>query len=136
MFRIGKRFGFEAAHRLPGLPEGHRCGRLHGHSYTVEVVLAGSSPLRPPGFVVDFAELAPVRAYLDGAFDHRDLTEVLDAPATSENLARHLFDWCAATLELPAGVAVCAVRVSETASTWAEYSPEPDPTPSTRAVPA
>lgn len=35
MYRIGKRFMFEAAHHLPDLPEGHKCARLHGHSYTV-----------------------------------------------------------------------------------------------------
>lgn len=38
-YRIGKSFTFDAAHRLPGLRAGHKCGRLHGHTYTVEVVL-------------------------------------------------------------------------------------------------
>jgi 6-pyruvoyltetrahydropterin/6-carboxytetrahydropterin synthase len=47
------------------------------------------------------------------------------AVPSSEMLARHLFDWCAAHLDLPAGVRVEAVRVSETARSWAEYRPEP-----------
>lgn len=49
-FRIGKRFTFEAAHQLANLPEGHKCGRLHGHSYNVEVVLTATE-LTGPGFV-------------------------------------------------------------------------------------
>lgn len=122
--RIGKRFAFEAAHRLAGLPDGHKCGRLHGHSYTVEVVLAAAE-LSGPGFVTDFADLDPVKAYLAEVYDHRHLNEVVDVEPTSENLARVLFDWCIANLSLPRTVAVEAVRVSETPATWAEYRPAP-----------
>ncbi|HEX7340222.1 MAG TPA: 6-carboxytetrahydropterin synthase, partial [Rhodanobacteraceae bacterium] len=38
---ISKQFTFEAAHRLPHVPEGHKCGRLHGHSFVVEVHVSG-----------------------------------------------------------------------------------------------
>ena len=48
---------------------------------------------------------------------------VLDVPPTSENLARLLFEWCTSHLSLPAGVSVAAVRVAETASSFAEYTP-------------
>lgn len=123
MYRIGKRFTFEAAHWLAGLPEGHKCGREHGHSYTVEVILA-SAELSGPGFVVDFAELDPIKKHLGDVFDHRKLNDVIDVEPTSENLARVLFAWCTAKLPLPATVAVEAVRVSETPTTWAEYRPE------------
>ena len=123
MYRIGKRFGFEAAHHLPGLPCGHKCARPHGHSYTVQVSLATDGDLLPPGFVVDFAALTPVGTYLRDTFDHRDLNAVLDVPPTSENLARLLFEWCTSHLSLPAGVSVAAVQVAETASTFAEYTP-------------
>jgi 6-pyruvoyltetrahydropterin/6-carboxytetrahydropterin synthase len=123
MHRIGKKFRFEAAHALPDLPEGHKCGRLHGHGYTVEVTLMTTDALCSPGFVVDFAKLDPLGEYLDAAFDHRDLNTVLDVPATSENLARHLYGWCVEHLQLPGGVRVEKVRVSETASTFAEYTP-------------
>ena len=122
--RIGKTFRFEAAHSLPGLPDGHKCGRPHGHSYAVEVWLVAAGPLTHPGFVVDFAELAPFGRYLTETFDHRDLNLVLDEPATSENLARWFFHWCEAHLELPVGVRVERTRVSETASTFAEYQAE------------
>ena len=127
MYRIGKRFTLEAAHWLAGLPEGHKCGRTHGHSYTVEVVLT-TAELSGPGFVADFGDLDPVKNHLDGFYDHRVLNEVIDVEPSSENLARVLFDWCTAKLPLPATVAVEAVRVSETPTTWAEYQPEPVPT--------
>lgn len=123
MYRIGKRFVFEAAHQLPGLSEGHKCARLHGHSYTVEVSVATDGDLTPPGFVVDFDELSALGTYLNETFDHRDLNQVVDVAPTSENLARLLYEWCAANLRLPPGVTVAAVRVSETASTFAEYAP-------------
>lgn len=123
MFRIGKTFRFEAAHALAGLPDGHKCARPHGHGYTVEITLACTAALRGPGFVVDFAALAPLGVYLEDTFDHRDLNTVLDVAATSENLARHLYCWCVQHLDLPGDVRVEKVRVSETATTFAEYAP-------------
>ncbi|MGH3687578.1 MAG: 6-carboxytetrahydropterin synthase QueD [Pseudonocardiaceae bacterium] len=124
--RIGKRFSFEAAHFLGGLAEGHKCGRLHGHSYTVEIVLTATQ-LSGPGFIADFADLHPVKKHLDEVYDHKVLNEVIDVEPTSENLARVLFDWCTAHVPLPKTAAVEAVRVSETPATWAEYRPEPTP---------
>lgn len=123
-YQIGKRFTFEAAHWLSGLPAGHKCGRMHGHSYTVEVVLEATE-LTGPGFVVDFGELAPLKRYLDERYDHQLLNEVLDVEPTSENLAQVVFDWCSAHIPLPDSAVFTAVRVSETASTWAEYRPTP-----------
>ncbi|QIZ37936.1 6-carboxytetrahydropterin synthase QueD [Saccharopolyspora sp. ASAGF58] len=121
-YQIGKRFNFEAAHWLSGLPDGHKCGRLHGHSYAVEVLLAAAE-LTGPGFVVDFGELAPLKEHLDECYDHQLLNEVLDVEPTSENLAKLVFDWCGTHIPLPEGVVITAVRVSETATTWAEYRP-------------
>jgi len=120
-YRIGKAFAFEAAHRLPGLPEGHKCGRLHGHSYRVEVVL-GAAELTPPGFVTDFGDLAPFREHIDASLDHRLLDNVLDAPATSEALACHLAEWFVANVEPGIPGRLLSVRVSETPTSWAEYT--------------
>ncbi|MCP4646233.1 MAG: 6-carboxytetrahydropterin synthase QueD, partial [bacterium] len=39
---IYKEFKFDAAHSLPNLPEGHRCGNLHGHTFCVFVHLVGT----------------------------------------------------------------------------------------------
>lgn len=118
---IGKRFSFSASHQLPGLPEGHKCARLHGHNYVVEVVLAAAD-LVAPGFVTDFGDLAPLKIYIDETFDHRHLNEVLAVPATSENLAAHIADWCHANLHSSISGQLVRVRVSETVSTWAEYA--------------
>ena len=123
MYRIGKQFRFEAGHSLSGLPDGHKCARWHGHSYTVEVTLTTTEDLRGPGFVVDFADLGAFGEYLNASFDHRDLNTVLDVPSTSENLARHLYCWCVEHLDLPGSVRVEKVRVSETVSTFAEFAP-------------
>lgn len=119
-YRIGKSFTVEAAHRLSGLPESHKCGRLHGHSYTVEVILTARE-LVEPGFVVDFGELNMLKRHLSDTFDHQLINDVVDVEPTSENIARLIFEWCAAKLPLPPGAFVEAVKVSETTSTWAEY---------------
>jgi 6-pyruvoyltetrahydropterin/6-carboxytetrahydropterin synthase len=119
-YRIGKSFTFEAAHRLGELPEHHKCARVHGHSYAVEVTLV-AQVLSGPGFVVDFAELQPVKQYLADTFDHRLINDVITVEPTSENLARLIFDWCAEKLPLPDDVHVEAVKVSETAPSWAQY---------------
>ncbi len=125
MYRIGKRFGFDAAHHLPGLPEGHKCGRLHGHTYTVEVVLVADN-LVGPGFVTDFADLAPFGAYLNEVCDHQVLNERLPVVPTSELLARHFAEWITGNLgHLPGRL--WGVRVAETPSSWAEYRIEPAP---------
>jgi 6-pyruvoyltetrahydropterin/6-carboxytetrahydropterin synthase len=117
MYRIMKEFHFSASHQLSHLPKGHQCARLHGHNYVVVVELASAS-LNADGFVRDYAELKALKRYIDEAFDHRHLNEVMEVASTAEHLARHFYDWCAARWPETA-----AVRVSETAKTWAEYRP-------------
>lgn len=122
-YRIGKTFRFEAAHHLPGLPDGHKCRRHHGHSYTAEFILTAAT-LTPPGFVDDFAGLAPVKNYIDSALDHQDLNQVLEQEPTSEALAEHLASWFTANMAPSLHGTLEAVRVSETQSSWAEYRPD------------
>lgn len=118
MYRIVKKFGpFAAAHYLEGVPEGHQCGRLHGHNYEVEVELE-SADVDETGFVVDYGNLQPLAEYLTARMDHRQLNEEFSFNPTAENLARHIFDWIADTTTWP----VVAVRVSETpGKTMSEY---------------
>lgn len=89
---IFKQFTFEAAHRLPHVPAGHKCSRLHGHSYRVEVHVRG--PIDPTlGWVVDFADLRDAFEPLRARLDHYYLNEIegLENP-TSERLARWIWD--------------------------------------------
>jgi 6-pyruvoyltetrahydropterin/6-carboxytetrahydropterin synthase len=117
MNTITKQFAFEAAHRLYGLPAGHKCGNPHGHSYRVEVVLQ-SEALNEHGFVRDYGDLNEFGDYIKQNFDHHDLNQVVPFPTTSENLCFYLF--CVAHMMAPETV---AVRLSETQKTWCEYRP-------------
>lgn len=117
MFRISKEFHFSASHRLGHLPADHQCARLHGHNYILVVELAAAQ-LNPDGFVRDYHDLAALKSHVDQDFDHRHLNDVLDVPPTSEHLARYFYDWCKARWP-----ETCAVRISETPKTWAEYRP-------------
>lgn len=120
-YKIGKTFTFDAAHSLPSLPPGHKCARLHGHTYTVEIVLSAMH-LTPPGFVTDFAELRPVKHYVDSTLDHRHLNDVLETEPTSENLARHIAEWFQENVEPTIPAWLESIRISETPSSWAEYT--------------
>jgi 6-pyruvoyltetrahydropterin/6-carboxytetrahydropterin synthase len=89
---ISKTFRIEAAHRLPNVPPGHKCARLHGHSFVIEVHVKG--PVDPVlGWVMDFADMKAAFAPLFERIDHRYLNEItgLENP-TSENLARWVWD--------------------------------------------
>lgn len=122
MYTISKTFGFDAAHWLPNLPETHKCNRLHGHTYTVGItIMSPASDVDDDGFVVDFGEFEPIRDYIDAVLDHRTLNNIVDNP-TSENLARHLYDFASRLGLVPDGGQM-TVRVSETPNTWAEYRP-------------
>jgi 6-pyruvoyltetrahydropterin/6-carboxytetrahydropterin synthase len=88
---IFKEFSFEAAHRLPNVPTGHKCARLHGHSFRVELHVRGPL-LEPTGWVMDFADIKAAFKPLEEQLDHHYLNEVegLENP-TSEVLARWIW---------------------------------------------
>jgi 6-pyruvoyltetrahydropterin/6-carboxytetrahydropterin synthase len=84
---LRKTFQFEAAHLLPYLPKAHKCRRLHGHSFVVEVVIAGGRDPRL-GWVMDYADISAAFKPTWEKLDHRYLNEIpgLENP-TSENIA-------------------------------------------------
>lgn len=88
---IFKQFHIEAAHWLPNVPAGHKCGRMHGHSFQIEVHVAGPVDAQL-GWVLDFAEIKTAFQPVEDRIDHRCLNDVegLENP-TSENLARWLW---------------------------------------------
>ena len=115
---IFREFTFEAAHRLPHVPAGHKCGRLHGHSYRAEVHVAGPVD-EAAGWVVDFADIKAAWAPLDDLLDHHYLNEVDGlANPTSENVARWIWDRLAEVLSLS------AVTVRETCTSGCVYRGE------------
>jgi len=90
--RLVHEFRFEAAHKLPKVPPGHKCARLHGHSFKVEIAVSGA--VNPEtGWFVDYGELYKLWEPLHAVLDHHYLNEVpgLENP-TSEILAKWIWD--------------------------------------------
>jgi len=92
MIQIFRRFQFEAAHRLPNLPPEHKCSRLHGHSYQVEVYIGGKVQ-EDTGWVMDFETIKTAFATVMDQLDHRYLNEIpgLENP-TCEVLAMWIWN--------------------------------------------
>jgi len=112
---VFREFTFEAAHRLPHVAEGHKCGRLHGHSYRLEVHVCGDvDPVS--GMVMDFADIKAAFKPLEDMVDHHYLNEVegLDNP-TSENLARWVWK------HLEGALPLSRIVVRETCTSGAVY---------------
>ena len=88
---IFKDFSFEAAHLLPHVPEGHKCKRLHGHSYNIRVVVAGE-PGEHSGWIMDFGDIKTAFKPIYQQLDHYYLNDIegLENP-TSENIARWIW---------------------------------------------
>jgi len=106
---VAKEVRFEAAHRLPHVPDGHKCARLHGHSF--RVTLRARGELDPKlGWIVDFAELERAWQPLHAELDHRYLNDV---PGLENPTAELLAQWIAERLVL-AGGALYSVTVHET----------------------
>ncbi len=103
---LRKTFQFEAAHRLPLLPDTHKCSRLHGHSFRVEITVEGECDPQL-GWLVDYADLARLFAPLAQRLDHRYLNDIegLENP-TSEAIARWIWDRLRPDLPLLASVEV------------------------------
>ena len=105
--QIEKEFGFESAHSLPNVPEGHKCARVHGHSFRITVRVDGPVG-ETTGWVMDFADLKDAVQPTIDALDHRYLNDLdgLDNP-TSEMIAVWIWDRIAGALP---GLAEIVVR--------------------------
>lgn len=110
---ITRAYVVQAAHQLHGLREGHKCGRMHGHNYRIEVTVEG--PVDARGFVVDAEEIdEAVGKELMARLDHQTLNDVIAQP-TAENIAAWVLKMCMEK-ELPAR----RVRVQENDRLWVE----------------
>lgn len=114
--KITQAFTFEAAHFLPNVAPGHRCRRMHGHSYRVELTLDG--PIDPEtGFVVDFFEVEAAFGPLLARLDHHCLNDVEGlANPTAETICLWIWERVKPVLPL-----LARVRVYETPLCWAEH---------------
>lgn len=113
---LRKSFQFEAAHLLPHLPKSHKCRRLHGHSFQVEIAIAGE---REPklGWVMDYGEISAAFSPIWRKLDHYYLNEIpgLENP-TSENIA--IWIWLKLKPKLPL---LAEVIVAETCTARCVY---------------
>lgn len=116
---LEKTFRFEAAHLLPNVPEYHKCRRLHGHSFRVDVIVAGEpDPAR--GYLVDYGEIKAACEPVRAALDHQYLNEIegLENP-TAELLAQWLWRRLSPALPL-----LSEIVVHETCESRCEYCGE------------
>ncbi|MFG0257123.1 MAG: 6-carboxytetrahydropterin synthase QueD [Phycisphaerales bacterium JB043] len=114
--RLTKSFTFEAAHLLPTFPEGHKCRRLHGHSFRVDVVVAGDVDPEK-GYLIDYGDIKRAFAPIEAELDHQYLNDIrgLDNP-TSEMIAVWIWDRLRPSL---AGLETIVVH--ETCTSRCEY---------------
>jgi 6-pyruvoyltetrahydropterin/6-carboxytetrahydropterin synthase len=81
---IYKVFKFDAAHRLPNVPAGHKCAQVHGHSFRVEIHVRGKADSNTGGNGL----CQPIIDQLD----HKYLNDIAGLPnPTSENLAKWIW---------------------------------------------
>ena len=113
---IYKEFSIEAAHSLPNVPEGHKCARLHGHSFKIRLYVEGI-PNEENGWVIDYADITQAFEASRRILDHSYLNEIegLNNP-TSENLA--LWVWNRIISDFPE---LSKVEVKETCTSGCIY---------------
>jgi 6-pyruvoyltetrahydropterin/6-carboxytetrahydropterin synthase len=118
--RLVRTFGFEAAHHLPSFPDGHKCRRMHGHSFRVDVVVEGEIP-RGAHHLIDYGEIQAAIEPIRERLDHHCLNEIegLENP-TSERIAEWIWIRLAPALPL-----LAEIRVHETCSSACEYRGKP-----------
>ncbi|MDM8557331.1 6-carboxytetrahydropterin synthase QueD [Candidatus Parabeggiatoa sp. HSG14] len=116
---IYKKFSIEAAHRLPNVPKGHKCGRLHGHSFQITIHINGELE-KQSGWVMDFADIKHIFHPLYEQLDHHYLNDIdgLSNP-TSENLACWI--WQRLKRDLPT---LCKITIQETCTSGCIYRGE------------
>ena len=114
---IFKDFTLEAAHRLPNVPPGHKCARLHGHSFRVRLEVSGQ-PGTDTGWVMDFGDIKAAFQPLYEQLDHHYLNDIpgLENP-TSEQLAKWIWDQAKPLLPL-----LSAIVVHETCTSGCRYT--------------
>ena len=117
MITLSKTFDFDAAHHLPNVADGHKCKRLHGHTYKVELICMGQID-EEAGWFIDYADIESAWLPIHRQLDHHLLNEIegLENP-TTEVLATWLVRQLAPSLPH-----LACVRVYESSTTWCQAS--------------
>lgn len=119
--RVSTEFHYDSAHFLPNVPEGHKCGRMHGHTYRLKVTADGPFNSDMSGWVVDFAHVKKiVNPHVD-LLDHRLLNDIpgLENPTVEVQLGwlwRRISGW------MPAGVGLTELELWEGLNNSATYN--------------
>ena len=117
---LAHQYTFEAAHRLPMVPRDHKCHRMHGHSFRVEVCVAGEVEERM-GWLVDFGDISSVvEPLLLGELDHRTLNDI---PGLENATSELLCIWLWRRLK-PSIAGLSAITVHETCTARCTYRGE------------
>lgn len=119
LFELRKTVGFEAAHRLPNVPAGHKCGRLHGHSFRITLIVRGELGA-DSGWVIDYSDMKKVAAPVLDRLDHHYLNDIkgLENP-TSEVIAQWTYNELKSVLPL-----LHRVIIEETCTSECRYPVE------------
>lgn len=118
MMLVYKRFSLECAHWLPNVPDDHKCKRLHGHSYQVELGIGGVVDTRTR-WIMDYADVAAAWQVVHDALDHRCLNEV---PGLANPTCEELLMWIVGALRPVLNVQ--AIRIGETCTAGVEWRAE------------
>lgn len=125
-FIITKKFTFESAHWIPSFPEGHKCRRLHGHSFRVDVNIAGEMPPGMP-ILMDFADIKEiVQPYID-FIDHyciNDLGEQYNIELLKNPTSEHIAKWLYREIK-PKLPMLRSILIHETCTSCCEYFEHP-----------
>ncbi|KKM20935.1 hypothetical protein LCGC14_1640490 [marine sediment metagenome] len=108
---ISRTFRLQSAHRLPNVPEDHKCHRMHGHSWTINIYLTGETEPEM-GWVADFADIGAIwRERIHDVLDHRVMNDVIPNP-TSENVCMWIYGTLVGLVQA-IGLRITEVEVSE-----------------------
>lgn len=118
---VTRRYNFESAHYLPNVADNHRCKRVHGHNYVVDITIGGK-PDPHTGFVLDFWDMDKIVQPIIDEIDHRTLNDIagLDNP-TAELIAIWFRKKIGIQFFVKHQAIIENIRVYETPNCWSDY---------------